>query len=243
MGLQHGTKAALIRTCAVHQTTHSFSIEKMLSEESAARPVPLEESQFLVLGLHFESLLKLEQLQAENFVREYQAYLIQVFSGDLSYREILTASYLYELHDSCFTEVFTWAGVIRTRPPGFAGVAPEQIRNSVLELMDTLRYQIEEVETIPAVEVAMRAHHELVKIHPFVDGNGRTTRLFADLLLASLSEPASVFNWRDTPEYISLLRAADGSLDYSALVDHVGTRTIFWPSDEKNFRPNRNKFP
>lgn len=72
----------------------------------------------------------------------------------------------------------------------------------------------------------MRAHHELVKIHPFVDGNGRTTRLFADLLLASLNDPPQVFNWQDTPEYVPLLRVADITLDYAALVDHVGTRAI-----------------
>ncbi|MGH3654141.1 Fic family protein [Glutamicibacter sp.] len=212
---------------SINQVQNSFEIEMMLLGTSEAQSVSLEESQFLVHGLYLESLLDLEQLQAENFVREYQARLLQVRSGELSYREILTASYLYELHCSCFGQVFSWAGVVRTRPPGFVGVAPEQIRNSVLELMGTLRCQIEEVRTTSSTEIAMRAHHELVKIHPFVDGNGRTTRLFSDLLLASLSEPARVFNWRDTPEHIQLLRACDTSLDYSALVAHVGTRAIF----------------
>lgn len=199
----------------------------MLLEESAARPVLLEESLFLIQGLYFESLLELEKYQAGQFVRECRTRLMQVLSGELSYCEILTSSYLYDLHYSCFGQVFSWAGVVRTRPPGFVGVAPEQIRNSVLELMGTLRFQIEEVGTIPTAEIAMRAHHELVKIHPFVDGNGRTTRFFADLLLASLSEPTSVFNWRDSTEYIPLLRACDSSLDYSPLVAHVGTRAIF----------------
>lgn len=212
---------------AGQQVSRSFAIETMLLQINKTKPVHLEESQFLVHGLRFDSLLDLERFQTKQFVSQYQARLMQVISCELSYREILTSSYLYDLHYSCFGQVFSWAGAVRTRPPDFVGVAPEQIRNSVLELMDTLRYQIEEVETIPAAVVAMRAHHELAKIHPFVDGNGRTTRFFADLLLASLSEPARVFNWRDTPEYIPLLRACDISLDYSALVAHVGTREIF----------------
>lgn len=199
----------------------------MLLEDSAMQPISLEESQFLVLGLHFEAHLDLELFQAEQFVCEYQACLMQVLSGGLPYREILTASYLYELHRSCFEPVFTWAGTVRTRPPGFVGIAPEHIRTAVSELMETLVYQLKHVRTIPTAQVAMRAHHELVRIHAFVDGNGRVSRMFADLLLASLTNPALVFNWRDTPEYIPLLRAADSTLDYAALVDHVGTTTIF----------------
>ncbi|WP_443455671.1 hypothetical protein [Glutamicibacter arilaitensis] len=140
MRLQQDARADSIHKCAVQQATNSFRIEQMLSEESASRVVPLEESQFLVPGLHFKSLLDLERFQAEQFCREYQACLMQVLSGKLSYLEILTASYLYELHRSCFEQVFVWAGVVRTRPPGFVGIAPEQIRIAVPELMDTLAY-------------------------------------------------------------------------------------------------------
>lgn len=215
-----------VHRCSTSQVTASFNIEKMLVETSSALRVPVEEAQYLVTGAQYESLLDLECFQAEQFVSEYQTCLMQVLSGELSYREILTARYLYELHRSCFEPVFTWAGVIRTRSPGFVGIAPEQIRIAVPELMDTLAYQIEHVRSIPVAEIAMRAHHELVKIHPFVDGNGRTTRLFADLLLASLNGPPQVFNWQDTPEYVPLLRVADSTLDYAALVDHVGTRAI-----------------
>ena len=199
----------------------------MLLEDSAVQSISLEESQFLVPGLYFESRLDLERFQADRFVREYRARLMQVISGELSFREILSASYFYDLHCSCFSRVFSYAGVVRTRPPGFVGIAPELIRTAVAELMDTLVYQLEQVRTIPVAQIAMRAHHELVRIHPFVDGNGRVTRMFADLLLASLTTPARLFNWLDTPEYIPLLRAADLNLDYATLVNHVGTRTIF----------------
>lgn len=199
----------------------------MLLESSAVQPIALEESQFLVPGLYFESRLDLERFQAERFIRGYQARLMQVISGELSYREILTANYLYDLHYSCFSRVFSYAGVVRTRPPGFVGIAPEYIRTAVSELMETLVYQLEHVRSIPVAEIAMRAHHELVKIHPFVDGNGRTTRMFADLLLATLTNPVRLYNWRYTTEYFQLLRGADLSLDYAPLAAHVGTRIIY----------------
>jgi Fic family protein len=39
---------------------------------------------------------------------------------------------------------------------------------------------------LAALTVAVRAHAEIVRIHPFEDGNGRTARLCAGLLLVEL---------------------------------------------------------
>ncbi len=65
-------------------------------------------------------------------------------------------------------------------------------------------------------EIAIRLHHGLVAIHPFPNGNGRHTRLMADLLLERLHHPAFTWgsaNLSDAGEtrsrYIRALRAAD----------------------------------
>ncbi len=42
----------------------------------------------------------------------------------------------------------------------------------------------------PLPEIAVRIHHRLVCIHPYINGNGRQTRMMADLYLHLCSAPA-----------------------------------------------------
>jgi len=66
------------------------------------------------------------------------------------------------------------------------------------------------------------AHHRLVWIHPFVDGNGRTARLFTTMLLylrgydfKYLFDLSSYYN-SNRDAYYAALRTADRDLDYTA---------------------------
>ena len=63
----------------------------------------------------------------------------------------------------------------------------------------------------------MRLHHRLVLIHPFVNGNGRCTRLLADVIMKRLkAEPLSwgaaslVETGEARAAYVAALREADG---------------------------------
>lgn len=51
-----------------------------------------------------------------------------------------------------------------------------------MKLCDDVRYW-EEHKTYQMEEAAIRFHHRLVAIHPFPNGNGRVSRLAADLFL------------------------------------------------------------
>ena len=46
-----------------------------------------------------------------------------------------------------------------------------------------LRFREMESEGIHPVDIAAYLHDELVRIHPFIDGNGRTSRLLMNLYL------------------------------------------------------------
>ena len=72
-------------------------------------------------------------------------------------------------------------------------------------------------------DTATRLHYSLVKIHPFLNGNGRCGRLFTDLWL--LSQNREMLEWGSSSiddenesrrEYIDALRAVDGG-DYERL--------------------------
>lgn len=60
------------------------------------------------------------------------------------------------------------------------------------------------------VEFAAIAHHRLVHIHPFADGNGRTSRLFMNLLLIQKGYPMVIILKNDRQKYYRALEKADG---------------------------------
>lgn len=55
-----------------------------------------------------------------------------------------------------------------------------------------MNYWIENKTYLP-IEICARFHHRLVYIHPFSNGNGRHSRLMADLLMKKLGQKP--LNW------------------------------------------------
>jgi len=58
------------------------------------------------------------------------------------------------------------------------------------------------------VELAAAAHHEFVKIHPFVDGNGRCARLLTNLILIRAGYPPILIKNKDRKKYFDTLEKA-----------------------------------
>ena len=128
--------------------------------------------------------------------------------------DVLTDDFLRRLHARLFGEVWAWAGDYRLTERNI-GIDPARIPGEVRMVMEDARYWIDNA-TWPLDETAVRLHHRLVAIHPFPNGNGRTTRLMADLLAVRLGrEPfswgrASLTEIGDTRQrYIAALRTAD----------------------------------
>ena len=62
------------------------------------------------------------------------------------------------------------------------GVVAYLITTAVHSLLDDVRYWREH-RTYAPDEIAVRLHHRIVSVHPFPNGNGRHSRLMADLLV------------------------------------------------------------
>jgi hypothetical protein len=65
-------------------------------------------------------------------------------------------------------------------------------------------------------EELARLHNEFERVHPFIDGNGRTGRLVVNLVLVRLGYPPVVIFKRQRDAYLAAMRRADGG-DYGAL--------------------------
>lgn len=84
-------------------------------------------------------------------------------------------------------------------------------------------------KTLHPIELAAFVHIEFVGIHPFIDGNGRTSRLLLNLELIKAGFPPVVINVEDRLEYYKALDCAHTTGDYEpflALMEKVVTKSF-----------------
>lgn len=79
---------------------------------------------------------------------------------------------------------------------------------------------INENESQNPIITAAVAHHEMVKIHPFKDGNGRTARLLLNLILLKAGFPICNIKRTERPDYYNALSLADEG-EYEPIIEVV----------------------
>ena len=134
-------------------------------------------------------------------------------------KNILTDTFLQQLHSKMFCEVWRWAGKYRKTDKNL-GVHYPQIPVEVYKLCNDTLFWIEH-NTYSWQELGARFHHKLVSIHPFSNGNGRHARLAADILMFNYEKP--LFSWGKTKtreNYLQALREADNG-KFSLLLDFI----------------------
>ena len=165
----------------------------------------------------------LDRAEADNITRAR----VQVLGGrrrPLSV--VLTQRWMCRLHRRMFDEVWSWAETLR-RTDRNNGVEPWRIGPELKVLIDDVTFWAADTGpfAMPGDEVCVRLSHRAVQIHPFANGNGRWSRLLADVAATALDRP--VFSWGgsalrsadDTRRaYLEALRVADRALDYQPLL-------------------------
>jgi len=130
-------------------------------------------------------------------------------------RDLLSEKFVKDLHRQMLGDVWRWAGKFRTSERNL-GIAHWEIPVALRILLDDAKAWIG-YKTYAADEIAVRFHHRLVQIHPFPNGNGRHSRLMADLLVMQFG--GGRFSWgRESlsdagtirTRYIEALKACDG---------------------------------
>lgn len=183
--------------------------DSLFHEAADATPLAPEEREGLRLSwiTHRRDLNEAEQ---ENIVKG--AAWARRRRGTV--KDLLADHFVLELHKRTLGEVWKWAGSYRQTERNL-GIEYHRIPVEVRTLLDDVQFWVEN-DTFPPDEIAVRLHHRLVSIHPFANGNGRHSRLMADLIAEKLGRPS--FTWggaslADEGElrarYIAALKAAD----------------------------------
>lgn len=130
-------------------------------------------------------------------------------------QEILTEQFIKDLHRRMFGGVWKWAGSFRNTNKNI-GVDKYQIGIELKMLLDDCRYWIDQ-EIFSPDEIAVRFKHRLVAIHCFSNGNGRHSRLMADIIIEKLFSN-QLFTWSSRnlvssgtsrATYLTAIREAD----------------------------------
>lgn len=162
---------------------------------------------------------ELDEFEQHNIEDALQWALGKSFSMDT----VLSEKFILNLHKRMYGNVWEWAGKFR-RSNKNLGVDKSQIPMSLRDLCNDTKYWIENGTFTPD-EIAIRFKHRLVSIHCFPNGNGRHSRLMADLIITKIFSSMH-FSWgagdlvhkgntRDA--YLHAIRQADKN-DYAPLI-------------------------
>jgi Fic family protein len=172
--------------------------------------------------------------------------------------EPLSAFHVRQIHKLVLTRIDDdSAGRYRQTQVRIAGAAhtPPESWLVPQEMEDWANW-LEENQALHPAELAALAHHRLVAIHPFVDGNGRTARLVMNLLLMRQGYPPTVILRANRRQYYRVLAQADAG-QVKSLVNFVGralersltlylqacTPQIFPPDESETWIPLREAAP
>jgi Fic-DOC domain mobile mystery protein B len=162
---------------------------------------------------------ELDEFEQQNIEQAVQWTLGRSFKPKL----IFTEDCIRTVHQRMYADVWAWAGAFRKTNKNI-GVDKWQIPSDLKYLLDDAIYWYEN-NTYPPDEIAVRFKHRNVSILCFPNGNGRHSRLMADIIIEKIYKQP-VFSWGaanlssegDTrTAYLKAVKTADKG-DYSLLL-------------------------
>jgi Fic-DOC domain mobile mystery protein B len=165
---------------------------------------PLDEDE--ISGLRVATIAtrgELDEFEQQNIEQAIEWTLKRSFKP----RQILTESFVKEVHRRMYGDVWAWAGEYRKTEKNI-GISKWKIAPQLKALLDDTIYWIENSVYAPD-EIAVRFKHRIVSIHCFANGNGRHSRLMADIIASKIFKQP-VFTWGAA----NLVRQGDARSEY-----------------------------
>lgn len=156
-------------------------------------------------------------------------------TGDINKMEIGTTKGLNQIHSYLFNGLYEFAGQIRTKNITKGGL---RFANA-LHLKEVLA----KIEQMPEnnFEEIIAKYVEMNIAHPYMEGNGRTMRIWLDMLLKAKLE--KVVNWQYVNKILYLQameRSPVNDLEIRTLLsadltDEINSREVFFKGIEQSY--------
>jgi len=164
--------------------------------------------------------LKIKSITTQEELDEFEQLNIEkavewTIRSNLKPERILTEKFIKDLHKKMYGDVWNWAGEFR-RSDKNIGIKWTQIGLELKNLLDDTKYWIDN-KTFSPEEISIRFKHRIVAIHCFPNGNGRHSRMMADIIIESIFGK-EIFSWHKSnmvkadetrKKYNEALRKAD----------------------------------
>lgn len=131
---------------------------------------------------------ELDEFEQQNIEQAIQWTMARSFKP----ATVFTEAFIRMLHKHMYEDVWAWAGDFRKTNKNI-GVDKWKIPTELKQLLDDVSYWYDN-NTYSPDEIALRFKHRLVSIHCFPNGNGRHSRLIADIIIEKLYK-LPVFSW------------------------------------------------
>lgn len=153
---------------------------------------------------------ELDEFEQMNIEKAIEWTLTKKFKKE----NIISEDFVKELHKKMFANVWEWAGKFRMSEKNL-GIKYHLIGTSLKQLNDDCLFWINN-RTFEEDEIAIRYKHQIVNIHCFPNGNGRHSRLMADIIINHIFKK-EVFTWNrsnlktgaERTCYLKAIREAD----------------------------------
>lgn len=181
-------------------------------------PLDEEEKEGLLIST-IATREELDEFEQQNIEEAIKWTLGKKFKPE----KLLTEAFIKDIHKRMYKDVWKWAGAFRKTNKNI-GVDRWQVAIELKNLLEDTIFWIEN-KTYSPDEIAIRFKHRIVSVHCFSNGNGRHSRLLADIIIEKLFH-GMVFTWgaenlskesENRRGYLNSLKLADKG-DYTELL-------------------------
>lgn len=130
--------------------------------------------------LAISSKAELDELEQQNI----EEALLWIMGKKWKAEKIFSETFIKEVHARMYRNVWKWAGKFRKTEKNI-GVAPYKISIELKYLLDDILFWTQN-QSYTSDEIAIRFKHRLVSIHCFPNGNGRHSRIMADIIVEKI---------------------------------------------------------
>ena len=189
-----------------------------LSYDYGQTPISEEEIKELLIKT-ISTKAQLDEFEQKNIEIAVEWTMKQKFNID----KVLSIDFIQEVHKRMFAEVWGWAGTFRKSNKNI-GVDKHYIYTELKTLIDDVNFWINN-KTYCNDEIAIRYKHRLVKIHPFPNGNGRHSRLCADILISHILHQ-NIFSWGNNNNFTKQGKIRKQYIDAILLADESDIKPL-----------------